>query len=109
MPIGGAAQPGMRRAPRRDEGFDIGSGEEARQFDADQVTVRFGFDVDESAHATLIECVADRRAAGKLKFDLDQRPSSAFCRRRWTELPMPIASRYLATVRRAMSKPLALS
>ena len=36
-------------------------------------------------------------------------PSSAFCRRRWTELPMPSASRYLATVRRAMSKPLALS
>jgi 3-hydroxyisobutyrate dehydrogenase len=35
--------------------------------------------------------------------------SSAFCRRRWTELPMPIASRYLATVRRAMSKPLARS
>jgi hypothetical protein len=29
----------------------------------------------------------------------------AFCRLRCTELPSPIASRYLATVRRAMSKP----
>src|SRR6185369_2086934 len=36
-------------------------------------------------------------------------PSNAFCRRRWTELPIPIASRYFATVRRAMPKPLALS
>ena len=33
----------------------------------------------------------------------------AFCRRRWTEEPRPIASRYLATVRRAMSKPFALA
>ena len=36
-------------------------------------------------------------------------PASARARRRWTELPMPSDSRYLATVRRAMSKPLAWS
>src|SRR6185312_14493453 len=39
----------------------------------------------------------------------DQAPSSARARRRWTELPMPIASRYFATVRRARPKPFALS
>src|SRR3954471_10640067 len=33
----------------------------------------------------------------------------AFCRRLWTDEPRPIASRYLATVRRAMSKPSAFS
>src|SRR5262245_14177010 len=33
----------------------------------------------------------------------------AFWRRRWTEEPMPSASRYLATVRRAMSSPSSLS
>ena len=31
------------------------------------------------------------------------------CRRRWIDEPMPIASRYLATVRRARSKPCSLS
>ena len=35
--------------------------------------------------------------------------SIAFCRRRCTEEPRPIASRYLATVRRARSKPVARS
>jgi hypothetical protein len=35
--------------------------------------------------------------------------ASFFCRRRWTELPMPIASRYFATVRRARSKPFSRS
>ena len=67
-----------------------------------------------SQRKRLILCVKGSTAqtvvfwATQVKFP--SRPlRSFFCRRRWTEEPMPIASRYLATVRRARSKPLSRS